>query len=32
VNRAALPVDRMPGQPAHILSDLTQIPEIAAHA
>ena len=30
VNRAAEPVDRLPWRPAHILSDLTTIPELAA--
>ncbi|TDT74169.1 2-haloacid dehalogenase [Litoreibacter halocynthiae] len=30
VNRAAEPVDRLPWTPAHILSDLTTIPELAA--
>lgn len=30
VNRAADPVDRLPWRPAHILSDLTTIPELAA--
>jgi 2-haloacid dehalogenase len=29
VNRAGLPMDRLPAQPDHILSDLTQIPQIA---
>ncbi|TRD23523.1 haloacid dehalogenase type II [Palleronia caenipelagi] len=28
VNRAAQPMDRLPGRPHHILSDLTPIPEI----
>jgi 2-haloacid dehalogenase len=30
INRAALPADRLPGQPQHILPDLTAIPELAA--
>lgn len=30
VNRAGEPVDRLPGQPDHILTDLTSIPSIAA--
>ncbi|RLJ51620.1 2-haloacid dehalogenase [Litoreibacter meonggei] len=30
VNRAGEPVDRLPWKPAHILSDLTTIPELAA--
>ncbi|EPX81688.1 haloacid dehalogenase type II [Litoreibacter arenae] len=30
VNRAGEPLDRLPWQPAHILSDLTPIPELAA--
>ena len=30
VNRAGLPVDRLPWTPAHILSDLTAIPDLAA--
>ena len=30
VNRAGEPVDRLPWTPAHILSDLTTIPELAA--
>jgi len=29
VNRAGDPIDRLPWQPAHILSDLTAIPELA---
>lgn len=29
VNRAAQPVDRLPWQPAHVLSDLAGIPELA---
>ncbi|MCV2863572.1 haloacid dehalogenase type II [Albidovulum sediminicola] len=29
VNRAGLPLDRLPGKPHHILSDLTTIPDIA---
>jgi 2-haloacid dehalogenase len=29
VNRAASPVDRLPSRPAHILTDLSGIPEIA---
>ncbi|MCL6285722.1 haloacid dehalogenase type II [Ruegeria sp. 2012CJ41-6] len=29
VNRASEPVDRLPWRPAHILSDLTSIPELA---
>lgn len=29
VNRAAAPVDRLPSRPAHILTDLSGIPEIA---
>lgn len=29
VNRADLPMDRLPAQPAHILPDLTTIPQIA---
>lgn len=28
VNRAGLPVDRLPARPRHILSDLTTIPEL----
>ena len=32
VNRAADPIDRLPWQPAHVLSDLTSIPDIAATA
>lgn len=32
VNRANEPVDRLPWRPAHVLSDLTPIPEIAATA
>ncbi len=32
VNRAGEPVDRLPWRPAHQLSDLTTIPEIAASA
>jgi len=32
VNRAGAPLDRLPGRPAHVLSDLTTIPEIAADA
>lgn len=30
VNRAGDPMDRMPWKPAHVLSDLTTIPELAA--
>lgn len=30
VNRAAEPMDRLPWKPAHMLSDLTTIPELAA--
>jgi 2-haloacid dehalogenase len=30
VNRAGLPVDRLPGRPAHILTDLTPIPDLAS--
>lgn len=30
VNRAGLPVDRLPGRPACILPDLTRIPELAS--
>jgi 2-haloacid dehalogenase len=30
VNRAGDPLDRLPGQPAHILRDLTEIPELVA--
>lgn len=29
VNRAGEPVDRLPGQPTHILTDLTTLPELA---
>ena len=29
VNRAGLPMDRLPHRPAHVLKDLTQIPELA---
>jgi|GEM_PF-4151078 len=29
-NRAGEPMDRLPWRPAHVLSDLTTIPEIAA--
>ncbi|MEZ5762507.1 MAG: haloacid dehalogenase type II [Paracoccaceae bacterium] len=29
VNRSGLPLDRLPGRPHHILSDLTTIPDIA---
>ena len=29
-NRAGEPLDRLPWKPAHVLSDLTTIPEIAA--
>ncbi|MDU8925973.1 haloacid dehalogenase type II [Alisedimentitalea sp. MJ-SS2] len=29
VNRAGEPVDRLPGQPKHVLSDLTTIPQLA---
>ena len=29
VNRAGEPIDRLPGQPHHILSDLTDIPKLA---
>jgi 2-haloacid dehalogenase len=29
VNRAGLPMDRLPAQPAHVLPDLTTIPQIA---
>ncbi|RYH10547.1 haloacid dehalogenase type II [Tropicimonas sp. IMCC6043] len=29
VNRAGLPRDRLPAAPAHVLTDLTQIPELA---
>jgi 2-haloacid dehalogenase len=29
VNRAGEPLDRLPGQPKHVLSDLTTIPELA---
>ncbi|MEM9438546.1 MAG: haloacid dehalogenase type II [Pseudomonadota bacterium] len=29
VNRAGEPMDRLPGKPAHVLSDLTKIPELA---
>ena len=29
VNRAGEPVDRLPGRPAHVLSDLTKVPELA---
>jgi 2-haloacid dehalogenase len=32
VNRAGLPLDRLPAQPAHILSDLNKIPQIAGAA
>ncbi|WP_417838692.1 haloacid dehalogenase type II [Tritonibacter scottomollicae] len=32
VNRADEPVDRLPWRPAHVLSDLTPIPDIAATA
>ncbi|MFP3383559.1 haloacid dehalogenase type II [Tritonibacter sp. SIMBA_163] len=32
VNRADEPVDRLPWRPAHVLSDLTPIPDIAANA
>ncbi|MGH1415298.1 MAG: haloacid dehalogenase type II [Pelagimonas sp.] len=28
VNRSGLPMDRLPGKPAHVLSDLTTIPEL----
>jgi 2-haloacid dehalogenase len=31
VNRAGEPVDRLPWQPAHILTDLTAIPDLAGH-
>jgi 2-haloacid dehalogenase len=30
VNRAGLPVDRLPGRPAHILTDLTGIPDLVS--
>ena len=30
VNRAGLPVDRLPGRPSYILPDLTRIPEVAS--
>jgi len=30
VNRAGAPMDRLPGTPAHILNDLTDIPSLAA--
>ncbi|WP_068109788.1 haloacid dehalogenase type II [Tropicimonas marinistellae] len=30
VNRAGLPVDRLPWRPAHVLPDLTRIPELAS--
>lgn len=29
VNRAGLPIDRLPGQPNHVLQDLTDIPTLA---
>lgn len=32
VNRAGAPVDRLPWRPAHILSDLTAIPDLASRA
>ena len=32
VNRAGEPVDRMPHRPAHVLTDLTAIPDLAASA
>ncbi|KUP91078.1 haloacid dehalogenase type II [Tritonibacter horizontis] len=32
VNRAKAPVDRLPWRPAHMLTDLTSLPEIAASA
>lgn len=32
VNRAGEPLDRLPGRPAHVLSDLTGIPELARQA
>ncbi len=31
VNRAGLPIDRLPGQPNHVLQDLTDIPTLAGH-
>ena len=31
VNRAGLPIDRLPGQPNHVLQDLTDIPPLAGH-
>ncbi|MGB5871197.1 MAG: haloacid dehalogenase type II [Albidovulum sp.] len=30
VNRAGLPVDRLPGRPAHIVTDLTGIPDLVS--
>jgi 2-haloacid dehalogenase len=30
VNRTGLPVDRLPGEPAHVVADLSSIPELAA--
>ncbi len=30
INRAGLPVDRLPGTPGHILADLTEVPALAA--
>lgn len=32
VNRAGLPLDRLPATPSHILTDLTSIPELAAQS
>ncbi|WP_095588631.1 haloacid dehalogenase type II [Actibacterium ureilyticum] len=32
VNRAGLPMDRLPWQPAHVLSDLTAIPQLVTRA
>lgn len=32
VNRSGDPVDRLPGRPAHVLSDLTAIPDLAGAA
>ena len=32
VNRAGLPMDRLPARPQHLLPDLTRIPELAARA
>lgn len=30
VNRAGLPMDRLPGKPGHVLADLSNIPDLAA--